>query len=70
MAVFRKKYVTTTIRKTIETGFYAAATMSVCVLFISFGDLGGCQTALDPDNRDINIHNLQKWTCGKDEEGN
>ena len=37
MAVFRKKYVTTTVRKFTETGLYAAATMSVCVLFIFLG---------------------------------
>ena len=46
---------------------YAAATISVCVLFISFGDMGGCQKPnnvvkfgyTDSDeNPEINAHNL------------
>lgn len=65
MSVFRKKYITTTTAKVIECGMYGLATMSVCVLFISFGELDGCQTPLHitkgtvgNDNEEINIHNL------------
>lgn len=46
MSVFRKKYITTTTSRVIECGMYGLATMSVCVLFISFGELDGCQTPL------------------------
>lgn len=65
-SVCRKKYVTTTTKKWVECGMYAAATISVCVLFISFGDMGGCQTPNsvtrfgygDDENPEINAHNL------------
>ena len=58
MSMLRKKYSTTTARRTFETGMFAFMTISVCVLFISFGDMGGCQAAEDPDSSDINVHNL------------
>ena len=37
MMKYRKKYVTTTTRKLIETGMFAVATMSVSIIFISLG---------------------------------
>jgi len=42
MSTFRKKYVTTTTRKVIETGMFGMLTMSVCVLAIAFGDMNDC----------------------------
>ena len=42
MAVIRKKYMTTTMRKSVETGMFGLLTMSVCVLFIAFGDMNDC----------------------------
>lgn len=42
MAVIRKKYMTTTMRKSVETGMFGLLTMSVCVLFIVFGDMNDC----------------------------
>ena len=77
MSIFRKKYVTTTSRRVMETGLFALGTISVCVLSISFGDMNGCQTPNkvehsvfgESGDEEINIHNLQRWTCGKDENG-
>jgi len=40
MGIFRKKYINTTAKKTIETGMFALTTMSVCVLFIVYSS--GC----------------------------
>lgn len=61
----------------METGLFALGTISVCVLSISFGDMNGCQTPNkiehsvfgESGDEEINIHNLQRWTCGKDDNG-
>ena len=65
MSALRKKYMTTTMKKTIETGMFGLLTMIVCVLFIAFGDIGDCQTPKTYDNQSsfegdetIDIHNL------------
>ena len=44
MSTLRKRYATSTLSKSIETGMFGMVTMSVCVLFIAFGDIGDCQT--------------------------
>ena len=78
MSTFRKKYVTTTPRKVIEAGTFGLMTMSVCVIFIAFFS-SGCQKNMSDVSEaeftnfgadDLSKHNLQKWTCGKDENGN
>lgn len=60
MGALRKKYVTTTMRRTIETGMFGLMTMSVCVLFIAFGDKNDCQTPnIDTNDGNFNDKSSQ-----------
>lgn len=68
----RKKYVTTTTRKVLETGLFGLLTITLMTLCIA--TVGRCQNIPDYDPKDLDkaeyqeeIEQLNHWTCNEDQ---